>query len=97
MAIVIPPLTNCEAFDQKVAITDANTNECATVIDGAVSVTQLNALVPESYNSIDLTYIVSGNGIGEIATVVYKLDTVPVATLTLAYNTDDKLSSVTKA
>lgn len=53
-------------------------------------------LVPEKYDSIELTYVTSGNGIGEIETVVYKNGGLTVATLTLTYNPDDKLSSVSK-
>ena len=48
------------------------------------------------YDYIELTYVATGNGEGEIETVVYKLSTVTLATLTLAYNVDDKLISVTK-
>jgi len=46
------------------------------------------------FTDIELTYVGSGDGLGEIETVVYKDGNVPVATLTLGYNTDDKLSSV---
>ena len=60
----------------------------------------LNSLIPEAYDYITLTYVSSGNGVGEIETVVYKTGGSggsTVATLTLAYNGDDKLSSVTKS
>jgi hypothetical protein len=49
------------------------------------------------YDSITLTYVSAGNGAGEIETVVYKNGLTTVATLTLAYNSDDKLSTVTKS
>lgn len=52
------------------------------------------------YDYIALTYVAAGNGQGEIETAVYKSGgsggTV-VATLILAYNGDDEISSVTKA
>lgn len=54
-------------------------------------------LVPEQYDTINLTYITSGFGIGEIATVTYIKDTIPVATLTLSYNASNKLSSVVRS
>jgi len=52
--------------------------------------------IPE-YDEIVLTYVASGNGVGEIATAVYKLATVTQATLTLSYNVDNKLSGVVKS
>lgn len=52
-----------------------------------------------AYDYIALTYVAAGNGAGEIETVVYKSGgsggTV-VATLTLAYNASDEISSITK-
>ena len=52
-----------------------------------------------AYNYIVLTYIASGNGIGEIHTVIYKTGGsggTTVATLTLVYNADNEISSITK-
>ena len=57
-------------------------------------------LVTEKYDYIALTYVPSGNGVGEIQTVTYKTGGsggTTVATLTLAYNGDNKLSSVTRS
>lgn len=54
------------------------------------------SLVPEAHDEIVLTYVPSGNGVGEIATAVYKLDSATVATLTLSYNGDNKLSGVVR-
>lgn len=51
------------------------------------------------FNYIALTYVTSGDGIGEIETVVYKTGGAggtTVATLTLTYDANDKLSTVTK-
>jgi hypothetical protein len=65
---------------------------------GAVTVTGSGgSLVTETYDNIALTYVTSGNGIGEIETVTYKLGATPVATLTLAYDGSDRLSTVTKS
>lgn len=60
----------------------------------------LNSLTldEKAYDTIELTYVAPGNdGAGEVETVVYKdgLDT--IYTLTLAYNSDNKLISVTRS
>jgi hypothetical protein len=49
------------------------------------------------YDEIVLTYVASGNGAGEIETVVYKLATATQATLTLSYDANNKLSSVVQS
>lgn len=57
-------------------------------------------LVSENYDYIALTYVAAGDGIGEIETVTYKqggAGGTTVATLTLAYDSDDNLSSVTRS
>jgi hypothetical protein len=54
-------------------------------------------VVPCDY--IALTYVASGNGAGEIETVTYKVggaSGTTIATLTLAYDANDKLSTVTR-
>lgn len=58
------------------------------------------SLVPEAHDHITISYVTSGNGIGEIETVVYRTGGAGgtiVATLTLAYDANDNLSSVTKS
>ena len=57
----------------------------------------LDGFIPSTYDQLDLTYVASGNGAGEIETVVYKLDSATVGTLTLTYNSDDKISSVVRS
>lgn len=54
------------------------------------------ALIPVSYDELALTYVTVGNGIGQVATVVYKAATVTVATLTLSYDANDKLVGVVR-
>jgi hypothetical protein len=49
------------------------------------------SLVPSQYDQIQLSYIVAGNGIGEIGTVVYKYQGNTVATLTLTYDVSNRL------
>lgn len=57
----------------------------------------LGALVPEAYDEIDLTYVAAGNGVGEIETVTYSLEGSTVATLTLSYDSSDRLSNVVRS
>lgn len=51
------------------------------------------------HDFISLTYVPSGNGVGEIQTVTYKsggASGTTVAVTTLAYNSSNKLVSITK-
>lgn len=52
--------------------------------------------IPE-YDKTELTYVASGDGLGEIATITYSKDGETVATLTLAYDANDNLASITKS
>lgn len=51
-------------------------------------------LVPDRFSRIELTYITSGPGTGEIGTVIYKLDGTTIATLTLEYDISNNLVAV---
>lgn len=56
--------------------------------------------VTSAYDYVALTYVPSGNGVGEIATATFKTGGsggITVATLTLAYDASHRLSSVTKS
>ena len=57
-------------------------------------------LIQEPYDHIDLTYVASGNGAGEIETAIYRnggpSGTI-VTTLTLGYDVSNRLISVTKS
>ena len=46
----------------------------------------LNALIPEQFDEISLTYIAVGNGTGQVGVVTYKLATLSVAILSLTYD-----------
>lgn len=57
-------------------------------------------LVTSQYDYIALTYVPSGNGVGQIQTVTYKTGGsagTTVATLTLTYDASSNLSTVTKS
>ena len=58
------------------------------------------SLVPAKFDYIALTYVAAGNGEGEVETAVYKTGGsggATQATLTLTYDADNKVSTVTKA
>lgn len=55
------------------------------------------SLVPETFDSMDLTYVAAGNGVGEIHTVTYKSGATTIATLTLTYDASNRISNVTRA
>jgi hypothetical protein len=48
-------------------------------------------LVPNEYDQITLTYVPSGNGVGEIQTATYKYQGNTVAVLTLSYDSSHRL------
>jgi hypothetical protein len=48
-------------------------------------------LVPKEYDQISLTYVPSGNGVGEIYTATYKYQGNTVATLTMTYDSSHRL------
>lgn len=60
----------------------------------AKRVIALNNLIPEDYDQITLAYITSGNGIGEIGTVMYKKNADIVAVLSLTYDSQNRLTDV---
>jgi hypothetical protein len=65
-----------------------------------LDVVVLNSLIPESYDSISMSYWASGNGAGQIETVQYYvggLSGTLVATLTLNYNSSAQISSVVRS
>ncbi len=64
----------------------------------AIKVKQIaGGLITQPYDEIDLTYVVAGNGSGEISTVTFKLASVSVNVLTLSYNASNQLISVVKS
>lgn len=68
--------------------TGGNLADIKTAVESLVSFE-----IPE-HDQITLTYVATGNGAGEIETVVYKLSSVTVQTLTLSYDTDDRIIDI---
>ena len=54
-------------------------------------------LVPEKFDGVALTYVASGNGAGEIETVIYSLGGNPICTLTLSYDSQSRLVNVVRS
>lgn len=74
----------------------------ATVSASDSKLADLNArlggsLAPVEHDELEITYVVAGNGIGEVETVLYKLAAATVATLTLSYDASNRLISVVKS
>ena len=70
-----------------------NTDGIETLLGGIAGFTVTG------YDYIALTYVAAGNGVGEIATAIYKTGGAggtTIATLTLAYNASNGISSITK-
>lgn len=90
--------TSVASIDTKVA-TEPTVASIDSTLD-AMNLKLAGSLVPFAHDYIGLTYVTVGNGIGEISTATYKVGGsggTTVATLTLAYDVNNKLSSVTKS
>ena len=65
----------------------------------STTIAALGGLIPAAYDYTALTYVASGNGVGEIQTVTYKTGGAggtTVAVLTIAYDSSHRITSVTK-
>ena len=56
----------------------------------------VNSLIPAKYDSIALSYIESGDGEGQVGTVSYYQDFDLIAMLSLAYDSSNRLITVTR-
>ena len=79
-------------------ITVSPDGDLVVTLDDEV-ITVVGALVPFAHDYITVTRVAAGNGAGKIETAVYKTGGAggtTVATLTLAYDSDDKFLSVVR-
>lgn len=53
-------------------------------------------LVPEEFDELNISYVTSGNGVGEIYEVEYRNNGGLVITLRMTYDANDKLSNVSR-
>lgn len=85
---------------KRVVLHDPTSDKDSVIDSGSnLAVGEFFKLVPFQYDYISLTYVAAGNGVGQIETATYKTNGVggtTVATLTLAYDANNKLSSVTR-
>lgn len=87
----VTPAGGATAANQVLEITQLTNIDTATT---ALNVRTAGSLTPVNYDEVDLTYILVGNGTGQIGTAVYKLATATVRTLTLTYDASNRLSTV---
>lgn len=83
--------------EQALQVVDKNINGAIDPDSGAIETIGLNSLVPKEYDEIALTYVGAGlDGEGQVATAQYRLSSSPVATLTLSYDSSDRLVNVVR-
>jgi hypothetical protein len=67
-----------------------------TLPKSTVRVIDMSNLIPNEFDEIALTYVASGNGAGEIETATYKKNSTTIATLTLTYDSNNRLTNVAR-
>lgn len=75
-------------------------NAAGSGADVEVLLEAIAGLVTEGYDYIALTYVASGNGEGQIETATYKTGGsggTTVATITITYDSSDRIADVTSA
>lgn len=80
--------------DSSALPTGAATEATLASAQAVLSTRLAGSFVPSAYDSVALTYVPSGNGVGQVQTAVYKLATTTVKTLTLSYDSSNRLSGV---
>lgn len=83
------PLPTGAATEVTVSASDSKLSDLNARLGGS--------LAPVEHDELEITYVTAGNGIGEIETVIYKLATATVATLTLSYDASNRLIGVVKS
>jgi hypothetical protein len=81
------------------AATEATLSAVQSAVDN-LDARVAGSLVPEEFDYQDISYVGAGNGAGEVFQVVYKLGGsggTTVATLTLAYDSSNRVTSVTRS
>lgn len=92
-------LVNTSETEINPATEDKQNSIISEIQDVEAEIAKMVGFEIGEYNYIALTYVAAGNGAGEIETVVYKTGGAggtTVATLTLAYDASNRISSVTK-
>ena len=96
-------VTELQTANSNLASIDSNTSSSYAELQAVnstlsnIDLRMAGSLVPTAFDEIVLTYVAAGNGVGEIETAVYKLASSTVATLTLSYDSNNRLSGVVKS
>lgn len=88
------PVSISSGISNPLPVQDSAAEASLASIDSNIAARLTGSLVPTAFDEIDLTYVPSGPGAGQIQTAVYKLASVTQKTLTLSYDGSDRLSSV---
>lgn len=80
---------------QNVNLRDENGNAFSET--NPLTVSSMSDLVSEKYTNMQFSYVPSGNGVGEIQTVIYRNGATTIATLTLGYDAQNRITSVTRS
>jgi hypothetical protein len=91
---LLPTSLGQKVMAQSLSVAIASDQSTLVTSNATVTARLSGSLVPAAFDEIDLTYVPSGNGAGQVATAVYKLASATVKTLTLSYDGSDRLSSV---
>ncbi len=75
-------------------VTDQEAEDALSSILDSTSTRLAGSLVPTAFDEIVLTYVTSGDGMGQVESATYKLSGSTVRTLSMAYNGDSQLESV---
>jgi len=78
------------------AATEATLANVQTAVD-ALNARTAGSLSPVEYDEQVISYVLAGNGIGEIFQIVYKSATVTVATVTLSYDSSNRVNGVVRS
>lgn len=73
------------------------TVQVENVPNGNLNVIDQAQLVPAQYDDIELIYIAGGPGDGQVGTAIYSLSGTTIATLTLQYDAQNRLTKVTRS
>jgi len=77
-----------------IPVADSAAEASLSSISSNISARLSGSLVPAAFDEVDLTYVPSGPGAGQVATAIYKLASSTVKTLTMSYDGSNRLSSV---
>lgn len=86
--------SNQSTLNVNVASSVVPSGAATEVTLAAFSAKTAATFVAVPFDEVDITYVPSGAGVGQIATVVYSLLGSTVRTLTMSYDGSDRLSNV---